>query len=146
MMDRVIPKDLARGRIVAPGNPEAPHAWVYLPDVARAAVALSDLRDLPRFADIPSPGTPSASTTLLPRSRQTGRTPRIAAFPGWQLRLAAPFRELARALLAMRYLRHHPYGLDGAARAALAPGLRQTALTRIVAACRAPAATSARAA
>jgi nucleoside-diphosphate-sugar epimerase len=127
MMDRVILKDLARGRIAAPGNPDAPHAWAYLPDYARAAVALAELPDLPCFADIPFPGQTFSITDLAAElARQTGRAPRIKAFPWWQLRLAAPFWELARELLEMRYLRDHPHSLDGAALAALLPGFRPT--------------------
>ena len=136
MMDRVILKDLARGRIAAPGHPDAPHAWAWLPDFARAAVALAEVPNLPVFADIPFPGQTFAIRDLAAEiSRQTGRALRITAFPWWQLRLVAPVWELARELLEMRYLWDHPHRLDGAALAALLPGFRPTPLAEIVAAC-----------
>ncbi len=135
MMDKVILKDLPRGRIVAPGQPDAPHAWAYLPDFARAAVALAEAPDLPVFADIPFPGQTFAVRDLAAEiERQTGRALRITAFPWWQLRLAAPFWELARELGEMRYLWDHPHRLDGAALAALLPGFRPTPLSEVIAA------------
>jgi nucleoside-diphosphate-sugar epimerase len=135
MMDRVVLKDLARGRIATPGPAEALHAWAYLPDYARAAVALADRPDLPRFADIPFPGHAFSIQDLAAElARQTGRTLRLTAFPWWQLRLAAPFWELARELGEMRYLWDHPHSLDGATLAALLPDFRPTPLAEVIAA------------
>ena len=40
-MDQLIVKDLARGKLAYPGPMDVPHAWAYLPDLARAFVALA---------------------------------------------------------------------------------------------------------
>lgn len=40
-LDLAIVKDIARGRIVYPGPLDVPHAWTYLPDLARAFVAVA---------------------------------------------------------------------------------------------------------
>ena len=54
--DLVIAKDIAKGRVAYPGSTQLPHAWAYLPDMARALVALCELPALPAFADIPFAG------------------------------------------------------------------------------------------
>ncbi len=42
--DRVLMAKLAKDRVAYPGNPDIPHAWAYLPDLGRAAVALAERR------------------------------------------------------------------------------------------------------
>ncbi len=55
--DKVMITKLNRDRFIYPGNPDIPHAWAYLPDLARATVALADMHDaLPQFSDIPFAG------------------------------------------------------------------------------------------
>ena len=44
--DKVIAASVTRGRLSYPGDPEIPHAWAYLPDLARAAVALARRREV----------------------------------------------------------------------------------------------------
>jgi hypothetical protein len=41
-LDLAIAKDLAKGRLVYPGPQNLPHAWAYLPDLARAFVAVAE--------------------------------------------------------------------------------------------------------
>lgn len=43
--DKIIAAKAARGRFVAPGDADAAHSWAYLPDLARATVALAKKRD-----------------------------------------------------------------------------------------------------
>ncbi|MFO1270515.1 MAG: hypothetical protein U1F50_02345 [Rubrivivax sp.] len=40
-LDLMIAKDIARGRLVYPGPQGVVHAWAYLPDLARAFVAVA---------------------------------------------------------------------------------------------------------
>lgn len=110
ILNMITLKPLARGRMTAMGRPGAVRAYAHLPDMARAAVALAGMRaDLPAFADLPFAGHAFSLDALAAEiGRQTGRAPRITPFPWWQLRLAAPFWELARELREMRYL----YDLD----------------------------------
>ena len=134
VMGKVTLKWLARGRITALGDPAAKRAHAYLPDLARAAVALAEVPDLPVFADIPFPGhTFSLNDLAAEIGRQTGRTPRIGRFPWWAMRLAGPFWELARELHEMRYLYDHPHQLDGTALNTLLPGFTPTPFADVVA-------------
>lgn len=133
----VIAARAARGVFVAPGDPDAPHAWAFLPDAALAAVRLAEIRDrLGRFEEVPFPGhtlTLRELKTLVERA--TGRTQRLRRFPWWALRVAAPFWPMGRGLLEMRYLWSMPHRLDGGRLATLLPGFRATdPLTAVAAA------------
>ena len=95
-------------------RPGVPRAHAYLPDLARAAVALAERRaDLPAFADIPFAGLTFDGEKLRAEiERQTGRpTAAGAAFPWPMMRLLSPFWELARELGEMRYLYETPHRL-----------------------------------
>ncbi|MEZ5798510.1 MAG: epimerase [Paracoccaceae bacterium] len=129
---QVVLKPLARGRIVAMGDPAARRAHAFLPDMARAAAELLS-GDLPDFLDMPFAGLSFSTADLAAAiGRVTGRVPRVSRFPWWQLRLAAPVWELARELLEMRYLYDLPHELDPAPLAAALPGFRPTGLDAVV--------------
>ena len=49
-LDLAIAKDVAKGRLVYPGPLDLPHAWAYLPDLARAFVRIAQQPDRSRFA------------------------------------------------------------------------------------------------
>lgn len=120
----VMLKRLAQGRITAMGPAEVPRAWAWLPDMGRAAAALAGMRaELPAFSDIPFAGlTFSTEDLRAGLARLMGREIRLGQFPWWTLRLAAPFWELGRELLEMRYLYETPHALDPAPMARLLPG------------------------
>ncbi|CAN0589800.1 unnamed protein product, partial [Ectocarpus sp. 12 AP-2014] len=113
--DRIIAARVHKGRVTYPGNPDAPHAWAYLPDLARAMVCLAERADsLPAFADIPFPGyrlTGHEMTDHL--ARITGRKIRTRRFPWWALRLSEPVWPMAKHMREMRYLWSTPHWLDG---------------------------------
>lgn len=134
IMGLVVLKHLRKGRITAMGRPDVPRAHAYLPDLARAAVALAERDDLAVFADIPFPGHTFSMVDLQAEiARQTGQTPTITPFPWWMMRLAAPFWDLARELREMRYLYDHPHSLAGGAFSALLPGFAATPFADVVA-------------
>lgn len=134
VMGLLVLKKLHKGRITALARPDIPRAYAYLPDLARAAVALSERDDLPVFADIPFPGHSFSMNDFAAEiARQTGRSLKMTRFPWWSLRLAAPFWELARELAEMRYLYEYPHSLDGEALAALLPGFEATSFSTVVA-------------
>ncbi|MEL7167002.1 MAG: epimerase [Pseudomonadota bacterium] len=126
--DRVIAKPLPKGRISYPGPVDVPHAWAYLPDMARAVVALAGMRDdLPRYVDIPFPGyTLTGNDIAEALSDVLHRPVRAARMPWWPLRVAAPVWPMLRGLLEMRYLWDTPHALDGALFDSLLPGFRHT--------------------
>jgi nucleoside-diphosphate-sugar epimerase len=64
-LDLAIAKSLGAGRLVYPGPLGLPHAWAYLPDLARAVVALAERDGLPAFARFHSPGHTLTGTRLL---------------------------------------------------------------------------------
>ncbi|NBD31008.1 MAG: NmrA family NAD(P)-binding protein [Alphaproteobacteria bacterium] len=99
-------RSIRAGKLTAAGDPDCLHTFCYLPDWGRAAVMLAERRaQLGRFEDIPFPGHAFTIRDLqVMLEAETGRTYRITSFPWMMLRLAAPFWELARELLEMRYL------------------------------------------
>jgi nucleoside-diphosphate-sugar epimerase len=49
-LDMAITKSLRKGKLVYPGPLDVPHAWAYLPDLARCFVMLAERTDLPAVA------------------------------------------------------------------------------------------------
>lgn len=133
--DRMLIPRLGRGVFSYPGNPEIPHAWAYLPDVARAAVALAARREeLPAFADIPFPGyTQSGAEMCRALEAVTGRSLQLKRLSPLPLYLARPFWPVAGRLLEMRYLWETPHWLDGTRFASLLPRFEPTPLHRALA-------------
>jgi len=126
--DRIITKPLPRGRIDYPGPTDVRHAWAYLPDMARAAVALAEARQaLPSFSDIPFPGyTLTGEEIAAILSNALSRSVRATRMSWWPLRLAAPVSPMLRGLLEMRYLWDTPHSLDGTLFERLVPDFRST--------------------
>lgn len=135
LFDRFVIGKAGRGVITSFGDPDAAHAWAYLPDLARAAVALAEKRaTLAPFEDVPFPGLAFSPRDLAAAvTRRTGRPMRIGRFPWWLMTLAGPFWELARELGEMRYLYDHPHQLDGAKFTRLVPGFEPTPLDAVLA-------------
>lgn len=128
--DQVMIKPLARGRFVYPGNPDIPHAWAYLPDLARTAVALAERRDtLARFSDLTFAGSTLTGTEIARAlCRVTGQPVALDPMRWWPLQMVRLFWRMAPHLLEMRYLWQVPHQLDGADLAALLREVPQTAL------------------
>ncbi|MDB5664493.1 epimerase [Cypionkella sp.] len=129
-------RSLAKRKIVAFGDPNVPRAYAYLPDMARAAVALAEIRgSLTRFADIPFAGLTFTMQELADSfQQQTGQSFRLGRFPWWILGLAAPFWELAREMREMRYLYDLPHCLDGTTLKSVLPHFQVTELAEVAAA------------
>lgn len=138
--DMAIAKSLRRGVLSYPGNPGIDHAWAFLPDLARAAVALAERRDrLPAFADIPFPGyTLSGRALAGGLAEATGRPVRLKRMSWLPLQLARPVWPMARCLLEMRYLWDTPHRLDGTRLAEWLPDVRPTPQAQALAAAAAP--------
>ena len=119
---------MAKGFIRYPGDPDAPHAWAYLPDAARAAVALAEVREeLADFEDVPFPGyTLSGRELAKALCEATGRAMQVRGFQWGMMRLLRPFMPMLKGVFEMRYLWSLPHRLDGARLAELAPGFAPT--------------------
>lgn len=129
-------KSARKGRIQAFGPADLRRAYAWLPDMARAGVALADMGDaLPRFADVPFPGLSVSPQDLAEEvARQLHRPITITQFPWWFMGLAAPVWELAREFREMRYLFQTPHSLDPGPLAALLPGFLRADLATVTAA------------
>lgn len=127
-------KGVGKGRITNAAAPDVKRAYAHLPDMARAAVALSERRaSLPGFADVPFAGfTLSMEDVAVALERLTGKPMRLTPFLWWFMRLTAPFWELARELNEMRYLFNTSHALDPAPLARLLPDFRLTPLDDVL--------------
>jgi len=129
--DQIMIKHLLRGRFTYPGNAELEHAWAYLPDLARAAVALAENRhELPHYSDVPFPGyTLSGEQIAASLAEITGRAIRLKRMDWVPIQVARPLWSLAAPLLEMRYLWETPHQLDGTYFAELLPDFQHTGIT-----------------
>lgn len=143
-LDRVILGKIARGQFVAPGDTDVPHAWAFLPDLARATVALAD-QDRPEgLAEVLFPGHTMSLTDVRDHaSAALGRELRLVPMAWWQIRLARPFWPMAAGLLEMRYLWSMPHRIDGTGFSSRVPGFVATPAAEAVAAAVASVARSA---
>ncbi|NBT30501.1 MAG: epimerase [Rhodobacteraceae bacterium] len=116
VMGAVFLRQIKTGKLSHPGAPDIPQAYAYLPDWARAAVALAERRDqLQRFEDIPFPGhTFTVLDLKAALEDRLSRDLRLSGFPWGVMLLASPFWELAREMLEMRGLWNTPHQLGAA--------------------------------
>lgn len=124
-LDLVIAKSLRQGKLVYPGPLGVPHAWAYLPDLARAfAAAASHAAALPALAELPFPGHTLTGAELLDAIERAaaalGVAPRGGRFarggmPWPLLKLAGLAVPMLREVAEMSYLWRVPHALDGSA-------------------------------
>lgn len=135
--DAVLVKSLRRGLFTYPGNPDIPHAWAYLPDLARAAVDLAERRmDLPVYCDVPFPGYTLSGTQMAELlNRVLARQIRLKQMSWLPVHLAAPVWPVGRRLLEMRYLWNTPHWLGSERFDDLLPDFVHTDAARALARC-----------
>ena len=128
---------LAKGKFTYPGKTNIPHAWAYLPDAARAAVALAEIRnDLPAFNDIPFGGTTITGQKMrLEIETALGRKIKMATVPWPILKFLSLFMGDLKGVIAMRYLWDTPHELDGGELKRLLPGYEETENGEVIRAC-----------
>jgi nucleoside-diphosphate-sugar epimerase len=128
---------LCKGRFAYPGRRDVAHAFGYLPDTARACVALAEIRnDLPAYADIPFAGTTVTGDQLHQLVEQAmGTQLKEAGIPWPIIRLLALFNGDMRGVVAMRYLWNTPHRLDGEELQKYLPDFRPTPDAEIIADC-----------
>ncbi len=127
-LDGAIAKSLRAGRLVYPGPRELPHAWAYLPDLARAFVAVASQPAPPPFATWHFEGYTLTGNALLAgiadAAHTLGLRPaagfRTGRMPWGLVRAAGVVYPLWRELARMSYLWRVPHGLDGRRLQALA--------------------------
>jgi nucleoside-diphosphate-sugar epimerase len=122
---------LRGGRILDPGGHGVPHAWAYLPDVARAGVDLLERREtLAPFDVFHFAGYHVDSSSMMDEVRHVLGDPsrRTWPFPWGLMRAASPFSKMLRLTSDMRYLWNEQVVLDGAKLRATLPDFRTTDL------------------
>ena len=125
--DQAIAKSLRAGKLVYPGPLDVPHAWAYLPDLARAFVRVAELPRVQAFQTWHFEGDTLTGAQLLAALEVAARELGVAPPQGFRhgglpwgvisaIGLVVPkWRELAR----MAYLWRVPHALDGRSLAAL---------------------------
>ncbi|RSS81017.1 NAD-dependent epimerase/dehydratase family protein [Streptomyces sp. WAC06614] len=114
---RVIPP-LLRGKAVSTlGDPDAPHSWTYLPDVARALVEVAgEERAWGRAWHVPTEPALSVREMVDRLARQAGTAPvAVRGLPAPALALAGLFSPLLRELKEVRYQFDRPFLVDSSA-------------------------------
>lgn len=134
IMSALIMRNIAKGKLSAPADPDTLQAYAYVPDWAQAAVMLAEKRDtLDTFADIPFPGHAFTITALQQCILEnSGQAVRIVRFPWWIMTALAPLWEMARELREMRYLFEMPHDISTATFDRLLPDFRPTDLTKVM--------------
>jgi len=135
-LDQVVVRSLARGKLVYPGDPDLVHAWAYLPDLARAFVAVAALDDAPPFERFAFAGHAVTGHAFLAAVERAAASLGAAPARGWRhgtmpwplVRAAGVVVPLWRELARMSYLWRVAHALDGTKLAARCPELRPTPL------------------
>ena len=115
--DNTITKSIGKGRLTYPGRGDVAHAWAYLPDLARAFVAVAAVRaNLPAHLLLHFPGyTLTGDELCAALGRVAGRPLRVGGMPWPLLRAISPLVPILREITEMRYLWEVPHALDGSA-------------------------------
>lgn len=133
--DQAVVKSIASGKLVYPGPLDVMHAWAYLPDFARAFVALA-ASDAKRFERFHFAGHALTGRDFLAATERAADSLGLAPARGWRhgtmpwtliraLGIVVPiWRELAR----MSYLWRVAHALDGRKLAARCPQLATTSI------------------
>ncbi len=133
VMSVVLMRNIAKGKLTMMGRAGATQAYCFLPDWARAAVALANKRtELAKFEDIPFPGHSFTMEELKEGLEATTGPLKFEGFPWWMMAALAPFWELARELREMRYLWNLDHQLSGKKFAKLLPDFDVTPLATVM--------------
>ena len=136
-LDLVIAKSFGAGKLVYPGPLDVPHAWAYLPDLARAFVAVAAQPNLgggPAFLRLHFAGHTLTGAELLAAVERAAARLGVAPAGGFRHRhlpwrliaLAGLVWPMGRELARMAYLWRVPHALDGRALEAVAGPLPAT--------------------
>ncbi len=133
--DMMLTPKLDKGKFIYPGDPDAVHAWAWLPDVARAAVLLAENRDeLPVFCDVPFEGYAITGNELCDEIEAVlGRNVKLKQLGWLPIQIAKPFWKLAKYILEMRYLWSKPHRLSKRRLNELLPDFEPTPLKQALA-------------
>jgi nucleoside-diphosphate-sugar epimerase len=133
--DQVIVKSIAGGKLVYPGPLDVVHAWAYLPDLARAFVALAGRdADATSFERFHFAGHSLTGRDFLAATERAAASLGLEPARGWHhgtmpwalIRVIGVVVPMWRELARMSYLWRVAHALDGRKLAARCPGLEAT--------------------
>ena len=126
--DLVIAGRLAKGVLTYPGPADLPHAWAYLPDLAKAFVALAEHRgQFGRFEAFNFAGHTMSGAELAGHVEAAlGRKVKRGGFPWIAIRAGGLFNAMWREIAEMSYLWFTPHRLSGCKLAAAVGELPRT--------------------
>ena len=122
--ERFFARVLAGKSAEAFGDPDQPHSYAYIPDVAAALVALGLADDATGVWMLPANPAESTRAVIGRFARALGRDLEVSRLPTWLLRTIGVVSRLLREVAEMTYQWQQPYVLDDArirARFGLAP-------------------------
>ncbi|MEW9531592.1 NAD-dependent epimerase/dehydratase family protein [Microbispora sp. NPDC049125] len=114
---RLVPPLLAGRRVTVISDPDIPHSWTYLPDVARALVAAAGReQSWGRPWHVPT-GPPVTLREMATRLCELAGAPapRLWRLPGWALTAAGVAVPMLKEMRETRYQFDRPYVLDSSA-------------------------------
>ena len=140
-LDLAVVKSLRAGKLVYPGPLDVPHAWAYVPDLARAFVAVAErarLGNAVAFETLHFTGHTLTGTELLDAvqaaAADLGAVPPVVATRGWRygampwgfIRVMGFVAPMMKAIAEMSYLWRVAHALDGTRLKARIGALPQT--------------------
>ena len=128
--DSYIAANVAKGRVMYPGPLDRNHAWAYLPDMARAMVALADKRDsFAAFEQFGFPGYALTGRMLIDAmAERAGRKLKVKGLSWTMIRLLGLAMPEMREIVEMAYLWRVPHAIDGAKLKVALPDFQTTPL------------------
>jgi nucleoside-diphosphate-sugar epimerase len=120
-LDLMIAKSISSGKLVYPGPLDVPHAWAYLPDLARAFVAVAARDDGTALRRLHFAGHTLTGSELLAALERAAHALGLRPDDGWRrgrwhwnlVALAGVFWPTGRELWRLSYLWRVPHALDG---------------------------------
>lgn len=114
---RMIPRVLAGKTVRVIGNPDTPHSWTYIPDVARTLITLArDERAWGRPWHVPTNPPLSQREVVAALADLAGvRSPDVRGIPNWVIRAAGVSSHVLRELREVTYQFERPFVLDSSA-------------------------------
>lgn len=118
--ERLVPRLLAGKAVSVLGDPDAPHSWSYVPDVAELLASLGTTPDesaLGRPWHVPTapPRSSRAMVAALAAAAGLERPPTVRRVPAAVLRAAGLFSVQLRELQETRYQFDRPFVIDSSA-------------------------------
>lgn len=134
VMDMLFLKSIAKGKIQRLGKTDVHHAYCFLPDFARAAADLANIRQtLDVFTDIPFANQNFSMEELKTMlENHFGRPLQFTMFPWWLMTATKPFWELAHELIEMRYLWDMPHQMSPTKLKQILPNFKPTPMAKAV--------------